>query len=332
MINMPQQEKSNVVPEGDSEPKPGDSLPGARILEVGGDTATNAVQAGQNDEKIVSVGAATVSRAKGTYLVPLVLIFAFIVLFEMFWFSEVAPFVDARSSFEVSLVVPLFVVSIFYGYIRRKVEDDFISQFAADHGFSFQKEGVPYGDGTLFSLGHGPSWRDSVSGKIRGADFCLFNYRYIIGYGKGSRTYSLTVARVEYRDHLPPIFLQTRGAGLEASFGFSNEFPKMYPEKISLEGDFDKYFTLYTQKGFETEALQIVSPDFMGKLMDGGRGFSLEFIENRIYMYSHHLVSKKAELEAMYQLADYLVRTIATKAEMMESDIRAMREYSSVQK
>ena len=54
---------------------------------------------------------------------------------------------------------------------------------------------------------------------------------------------------------------------------------------LSLEGDFDKYFTLYAPKDYERDALYIFTPDLMTLLIDNAHSFDAEVVDNRLYIY-----------------------------------------------
>jgi hypothetical protein len=224
--------------------------------------------------------------------------------------------------FEIA-AIPIVVAVFLWNVVKDRVEGVFMEQFAAANNFSFQKEGLPENlYGSLFSLGYGRSGRDMVSGSFNNLPLSLFNYSYTIGSGKYSHTYHYTVLRLDYSSPLPPILLQVKGF----DFGESifDHFSKNDPEKIQLEGDFGKYFTLYGKTGFETEILEIFDPDFMEKICDEWNNFSLEFIDNYLYVYSCHVISTKAELDSIYSLAKYLAERIEPLAERMKSDLLAL--------
>jgi hypothetical protein len=55
---------------------------------------------------------------------------------------------------------------------------------------------------------------------------------------------------------------------------------------LSLEGDFDKYFTLYCAAGFEEDALYVITPDLMALLIDQASPFDVEIAGNWMFFYS----------------------------------------------
>lgn len=56
-------------------------------------------------------------------------------------------------------------------------------------------------------------------------------------------------------------------------------------QKISLEGDFDKYFTLYAPQQYKTGALYIFTPDVMQAAIQHGAAFDMEIIGRKLYIY-----------------------------------------------
>ncbi len=55
--------------------------------------------------------------------------------------------------------------------------------------------------------------------------------------------------------------------------------------KLSLEGDFDKYFTLYAPRKYDTDARVIFSPDVMRAVIRHAKRYDIEIIGDRMYFY-----------------------------------------------
>jgi hypothetical protein len=56
-------------------------------------------------------------------------------------------------------------------------------------------------------------------------------------------------------------------------------------QALSLEGDFDRYFTLYCPKNREQEALYLITPDLMALLIDKTAPFDLEVAGDQLFVY-----------------------------------------------
>ena len=55
---------------------------------------------------------------------------------------------------------------------------------------------------------------------------------------------------------------------------------------LSLEGDFDQYFTLYCPKQYERDALYVFTPDLMALCIDEAAPFDIEVIDKWMFVYS----------------------------------------------
>lgn len=57
--------------------------------------------------------------------------------------------------------------------------------------------------------------------------------------------------------------------------------------RVSLEGDFDRHFTLECPAGYERDALYVFTPDLMAAMIDHASGSSAEIIDDWIFFYPH---------------------------------------------
>ncbi|WP_445337892.1 hypothetical protein [Clavibacter sp. CFBP 8614] len=57
-------------------------------------------------------------------------------------------------------------------------------------------------------------------------------------------------------------------------------------QRVSLEGDFDRHFTLYCPRGYERDALYLFTPDVMARFIDTASGLDVEIIDEYLLMYS----------------------------------------------
>lgn len=100
-----------------------------------------------------------------------------------------------------------------------------------------------------------------------------------------------------------------------------------YHKEMELKGDFNKYFTLFAPKGFQIEALQIFTPDFMALMQDQWPNFSLEFIGSQICIYHKGQIATKIWLYKMYNLARHLLDALKPLLSRMQKDVLATSEY-----
>ncbi|WEG10306.1 hypothetical protein PU630_07075 [Microbacterium horticulturae] len=55
-------------------------------------------------------------------------------------------------------------------------------------------------------------------------------------------------------------------------------------QRLSLEGDFDRHFTLYCPRGYERDALYLFTPDVMARLIDRAGGFDVEIVDDWVFI------------------------------------------------
>jgi len=82
-------------------------------------------------------------------------------------------------------------------------------------------------------------------------------------------------------------------------------------QALSLEGDFNRYFTLYAPREYERDALYVFAPDLMALLIDRVSAFDVEIVDDWLFVYSH----KPWDLlkpETHVRLAE-IVQTVANK-------------------
>lgn len=77
--------------------------------------------------------------------------------------------------------------------------------------------------------------------------------------------------------------------------------PRFYispKNKVSLEGDFDKYFQLYAVDNYKQLALSIITPDVMQVMMASSEYFDIEIKGTHLRLISQRNIYKRAKREA----------------------------------
>ena len=78
-------------------------------------------------------------------------------------------------------------------------------------------------------------------------------------------------------------------------------------EPISLEGNFDKYFSVYSQKYKNSDALVFLTPDTMHGFIENGADFHIDRV-NKFFIYAIDISRNHQVLEGINSLAEHLVR------------------------
>lgn len=190
----------------------------------------------------------------------------------LFSLPGMIPFVIA------AIAIPLFVISR-----RRTRESTYrIARFAQANGMTFRPfVSDPPLPGMIFHLGNSRM----ASQLVRGQEprFVEFgNYRYTTGSGKNKTTHSWGYVAVKLDVPLPNIVLDALGNN-----GLGSNLPSTFSkdQRLSLEGDFDRHFTLYCPSGYEADALYLFTPDIMARFIDHAAQLDVEIVDDWLFLY-----------------------------------------------
>ncbi len=200
-----------------------------------------------------------------------------------------------------------------------------MKQFAIANGFKYSESAdMVVRPGVAFEIGQSRIITNLIAGTYLDYPIELFNYTYTrIGNGKQTERFYFTILEIDCSYFLPHIFLKNN----DLNFGKSLEMYFKNEQKINLEGNFNKQFTLLTPIGWQIETLQIFTPDFMAKMLDHWNKFSLEFIGKRMYVYHSYHIGKKVTLYKMFKLAKYLMTQIGPLLSNMEKNNLATSQF-----
>ncbi len=109
-----------------------------------------------------------------------------------------------------------------------------------------------------------------------------------VSSGDSRRTVTWGYVAIHVGVPLPNLFLDARAndsAGGGVGRGFRGD------QRLSLEGDFDRYFTLFCPQGYEADALYLFTPDVMARLIDGAAAFDVEIIDDWVILTSTESVA-----------------------------------------
>jgi hypothetical protein len=159
-----------------------------------------------------------------------------------------------------------------------------LDRFARANGMTYlpgiSNPGLP---GMIFGIGSSRQSLDLVRGtNPRFVEFA--NYRFTTGSGKNSTTHEWGYVAVKLDVPLPHIVLDALGnngifgSNLPVSFGKD--------QRLSLEGDFDRYFTLSCPKGYERDALYLFTPDIMARFIDNAAALDVEIVDDWLFLYA----------------------------------------------
>jgi hypothetical protein len=212
-----------------------------------------------------------------------------------------------------SVVVSVFFIVIFLivYVIVIKSENEYLREVARRKRFVYLNqflesiEGVPGSKpGMIFGKGRS----QKVTGGYRIDDNIeLANYTYVTGYGRSSTTHYYTYVQIPLKRHMPHMVLDSTSNNFLKTF---SNLPMTISQSqvLSLEGNFDKYFTLYAPKKYERDALYVFTPDVMEKLISECRNYDVEIVDDFIYLYKKNYVDlmKETEIRSLLGVIDVI--------------------------
>lgn len=103
-------------------------------------------------------------------------------------------------------------------------------------------------------------------------------------------------------------------------------------QKLALEGDFNTYFTLYAPKGYERDALYIMTPDLMALLIDETGDLDVEVVDDMLFVYSTEPfdTSSAAVWQRLGRIRDVVGATAISQTDYYSDDRQADRAANLV--
>lgn len=159
-----------------------------------------------------------------------------------------------------------------------------LKRFADANGLTFKYDSLPEShQGCLFEAGHSRLIQELL---VFNNGTEVGNYQYVTGSGKSRQVHNWTFIRIKLERTLPHMVLDAKSNNFLKKF---TNLPIWFDrsQTLSLEGDFNNYFTLYAPKQYERDALYIFTPDVMSAIVDNGSHYDMEVVDKDIYLYKN---------------------------------------------
>lgn len=218
----------------------------------------------------------------------------------------VAPFVSTAIVTLVFVAIGvLIVLAMIRGSSAAWTKHYRLDQFARANGLAaFAVSADPHYAGSIFGVGSSRASYDRIQ-STSGRFLDIGSYRYTTGSGKNRTTHTWGYLAMQLDRRLPQMVLDSKANN--GLFGSTN-LPKTFSrdQVLSLEGDFDKYFTLYCPREYERDALYIFTPDLMALLIDNAGAFDVEIVDDWLFAYSSTPIdtTDPAQIGRMFQIVD----------------------------
>jgi hypothetical protein len=200
----------------------------------------------------------------------------------------------------------LFLISLpflQYYFLKQQSEQAPMKQFAMKHNYIYtpRAENMVDTPSSYLKMGHGQYRDNIITGTNALYSSHMYTFHSTIGENENTERITFTVLEIEYPGYLLNIIIDA------GHHPFQITLPEHY--KLELEGNFNSYFSLFIPRGYHLEALQILTPDVMEFIINKAKLLSIEFVNNKLFIYADKELDTNADIEYMYQFAD----TILTK-------------------
>jgi hypothetical protein len=156
--------------------------------------------------------------------------------------------------------------------------------FARSNGMTFSpRDPDPNYPGAIFRNGGSRAAVDHFR-SVEGRFFDTGNFQYVVSNGKSSTTITWGFLALHLERRLPHMLLDSLQNNMFGLGGLAGLFSR--DQVLSLEGDFDRSFTLYCPKEYERDALYVFTPDLMALCIDEAAPFDIEIVDDWLFVYS----------------------------------------------
>lgn len=217
------------------------------------------------------------------------------------------------------LILPGLIGFFVYGFAAqnnlRRHNEVATQIFAMDNGFNYTptfSDDFKTEPGTLFVHGQSKKAAHIITGEFVGFPFTLFRYEYATGSGRSRRDFDAEVMEITLPRVLPHMVIDSLVEDGNGNFStLPIEFAK--DQKIDLEGDFYKYFSIYAPDQYGISALTIIAPDAMDSLIRNAALCDIEIIDNKLYFYWPAVAVFAGDYEKTFHTVEEVLKEISKK-------------------
>ncbi len=200
-----------------------------------------------------------------------------------------------------------------------------ILSFAAANELEYRERVIPEGmNGLIFDEGRDKTIEEQL---LFPDGMEIGRYSYVTGHGKNQQTHSYSYIRVSLFRHLPNMVLDAKKNNLWKFTNLPDSFDPS--QQLRLEGDFNEHFNLYVPKEYEQDALYVFTPDVMQALIENGKEYDIEVVDDKLYFYT----PSKIDLASQVNLQNALTMVNIVSSEFTHqsnrySDDRVIANHS----
>jgi len=237
----------------------------------------------------------TVRPKLGTVLLPVAFIavpFVFMIMFltavgfDQFVLRDKGP--SSLVAFVPVIAMPVVAVGLLVRALRQRngVRQFRLAEFARANSFSYSpRTERPWLPGMIFTReGQSSAYSTDIVTREGDSPATVANHTSIVGSGKNRTVHRWGYVAIRLPTPLPNIVLDAQK---------NNEWGRpalpvalSSGQRLSLEGDFDRHFALYSPAGYEADALYLFTPDIMARFIDNAASFDIEIVDDYLFLYA----------------------------------------------
>lgn len=250
----------------------------------------------------------------------------------------VAMFYYGESAAVAFWAVPILVVILIVAYLHiaklRLQQMQQIKSYVAERGMAYERQLAVKSfrnEGAIFGLGIHQTIQHYFATTVAGLFIEFFVYSYSVNRDDATPL-GFQVARIKLPKKLPHILLDSKHNDTNI-LGYQkssiNHLDKQY--RISLEGDFDQHYQLYSAFPHPQDTLTILTPDVMQELIRLDDKADIEIVGDRLMVFTPISASGAHQTERISRLLREVTKALLPNIEKYQLDSATqsliMRKY-----
>lgn len=205
----------------------------------------------------------------------------------------------------VGFTAVVFILVLVSGFAAFR---DFtnLSKFCTANNFKLIREVKnPKRHGVVFGIGKNQTINNMIQGSWAGRSFELFNHTYVTGAGRNNQVVYMGVLIVKLSKNLPHVLFDSKNNNELGISSLDGAIPKA-SQKITLEGDFNKYYDVYVPKEYARDVLYFLTPELMALLIQEASSLDIEVVDDELYVYKspNYFINDRQEMEKIFNLIE----------------------------
>lgn len=233
-------------------------------------------------------------------------VYAAIALFFSVWIVGFCIITLSKAKFGALIAPIFFAIGMYTVLILTWRDNIFLKRFTARNNLKYVGKDYPINlPGLIFGIGDTRGFEGGFTDINE--KWLLANYQYTTGSGKNKKTRSFGILRLRLPRQLPHVLLDATGNNF-----ITTNLPTNFSadQKLSLEGDFNNFFTVYVPQGYQRDVLYFLTPELMQILVDYGSEYDFEVVDDSLFVYTSRLdlgrKNMQKSIEKWLQFAEYL--------------------------